>query len=172
MALIEEIFQGITKEVNQVKNRSQEMLQSFTITNQIKDLERKRTTIYIEIGRMVFAKLNKNDKISEDEVMIKVKDINKLDDEIGLLNDELSSLKAQYDPNASARQKAQAKAGYHTTPGSKCHSCQSEISTDKSFCPVCGAKVNNEENCSPDCPEEKSASDGSESNKTNETKSS
>ncbi len=162
MALIEEIFQGITKEVNQVKNRSQEMLQSFTITNQIKDLERKRTTIYIEIGRMVFAKLNKNDKINEDELMLKVKDINKLDDEIGLLNDELSTLKAQFDPNASARQKAQAKAGYRTTPGSKCYSCHSEISTDKSFCPVCGAKVNNEENCSPEANEEKPASDSNE----------
>ncbi len=159
MAIIEEIFQGITKEVNQVKNLSQDMLQTFNLNNQIKDLERKRLTILIDIGRYVLNKFNKNDSLNEEEIKLKVKDINKIDDEIFLLNEELNKIKAQNDPNAPASQKAKAKAGYRTTPGSKCKSCKSDISLDKNFCPVCGERIDISESESSDSSENPTAKD-------------
>jgi hypothetical protein len=138
MTIFDDLVQGITKEVSKVQTRSQEMLQSYNLVNQVKDLERKRTAKLLEIGRLVCDKYQRTAEVPDDLLKDKTNEIAGYEHEIGLLQAEIDSLKTTLDPNAPNSSRTDAKAGYTPTPGYECPRCQAPANRDKSFCAVCG----------------------------------
>lgn len=138
MTIFDDLVNGITKEVSKVQTRSQEMLQTYSLSNEVKELERKKNAKLMEIGRLVCDKHLRNADIADDVLKDKANEVAALDLDISTKQAELDGLKAQGDPDVSTSQKAQAKAGYTPTPGYECPSCHAPASRDKSFCPSCG----------------------------------
>lgn len=136
--IIDDLLQNITKEVGKVQARSQEMLQSYNLNGQVRELERKKTAKLLEIGRLICDKYQKDLNVSEDLLKDKVNEITGYEQEIVVLQSELDSMKMQHDPNVSSTQKAEAKAGYTPTPGYECPRCHAPANKEKSFCPLCG----------------------------------
>jgi hypothetical protein len=137
--IFDDLVQGITKEVTKVQSRSQEMMQSYNVSNQIKDLERKRTAKLIEIGRLVCDKYQRSANVDEDALKDKTNEIAGYEHEIGLLQAELDTLKTTTEnPSAPSSARAEAKAGYAPTPGYECSRCHAPANRDKTFCAVCG----------------------------------
>lgn len=139
MTIFDDLVQGITKEVSKVQTRSQEMLQSYNLVNQVKDLERKRTAKLLEIGRLVCDKYQRSADVPDDLLKDKTNEIAGYEHEIGLLQAEIDSLKAAAaGPNAPNSERTQSKAGYAPTPGFECPRCSAPANREKSFCAVCG----------------------------------
>ncbi len=139
MTIFDDLVQGITKEVSKVQTRSQEMLQSYNLVNQVKDLERKRTAKLLEIGRLVCDKYQRSADVPDDLLKDKTNEIAGYEHEIGLLQAEIDSLKASAaDPDAPSSKRAESKAGYTPTPGFECPRCSAPANREKSFCAVCG----------------------------------
>ena len=141
MTIIDDLMQGISKEVSKVQTRSQELLQGYNLQAQIKDLERKRTAKLLEIGRLVYDKYHADKEVAEDVLKDKTNEVAGYDSEIAILQSELDGLKVQTDPDTPQAKKSEAKAGYHASPGFECPSCHAPASKDKSFCPHCGEKL-------------------------------
>jgi len=138
MGLIDDFVTNISKEVGKVQARSQEMMQTYNLSGQIRELERKKTAKLIEIGRSIFDKYHNNKQVSEETLKDKVNEIGGYDHEIALLQTELDSLRAANDPETPASQRADVKAGFNPTPGFECPTCHAPASKDKAFCPICG----------------------------------
>ncbi len=138
MSLIDDLMQGISKEVSKVQVRSQEMLRSYNLSQEIRELERKKTAKFIEIGHLIYDKFERNASIADELLKEHVREIASLETDIAHLQTELDSLKVQSDPDTPASQRADAKAGFNPTPGFECPSCHAPASRDKSFCPICG----------------------------------
>ncbi|HEY9787216.1 MAG TPA: hypothetical protein V6D17_17635 [Candidatus Obscuribacterales bacterium] len=145
MGLIDDFVQGISKEVSKVQNRGQEMMQSFNLQNQIRDLERKKTAKLLEIGRLVCDKYTRNTDVSEDVLKDKANEVSGYENEITILQTELDSLKTVSDPEAPTSKKSETKAGFHPTPGFECPNCHAPAAKDKTFCPSCGSKLKKED---------------------------
>ena len=138
MSLIEDLVQGFGNEVNKVKVRSQELMQAYNLSQEIRELDRKKTAKFIEIGRLVYDKFERQDEINEEIFKEKVKEIVVFENDISVLQAQLDSLKMQNDPNVPASKKAEAKAGYTATPGFVCPKCHASANREKAFCPTCG----------------------------------
>lgn len=141
MGIFDEFVQGVNREISRVQSRSQEMLQAYNLNSRVRSLEGQRTAILIEIGRMVFDKYQRHLEVSEDSLRDKSNQIVELEHQITVLKAELDAIHAQSDPNTSASQKADYKAGYTTTPGFTCPHCQAPANVDKGFCPACGGSL-------------------------------
>lgn len=141
MGIFDDIVQGVGREISRVQARSQEMLQSYTLNNQIRTLEGKITATFIEIGRLVYDRYERKQEVSEDTLKEKTQEIVKCEQEIVVLKSELEALRVQSDPNAPASQKAEVKAGYAPTPGFCCSHCHAPANKEKSFCPACGGDL-------------------------------
>lgn len=141
MGLIDDLVQGINREMNKVQTRGQEMMQTYQLNSQLRALEGKKTATLIEIGRLVYEKYQRATEVSEQTLIDKAKEITSLEHEMTSLQAELDKVKSQYDPNRPASQRAEAKAGYTTTPGFNCPHCQNPASSDKAFCPCCGGSL-------------------------------
>jgi len=141
MGVFDELVQGVNREIARVQSRSQEMLHAYNLSSQIRRLEGKKTSTLIEIGRMVFEKHQQKVDVSDESLKAKTDEIVELEHQITVLQAELDALKVQSDPNASASQKAEYKAGCGPTPGFTCPSCQAPANMDKSFCPSCGGSL-------------------------------
>ena len=149
MSIIDDVFQGLSKEVNRVQERGQEMFQSFNLTSQIKDLERKRAAKLVEIGKLIVDKHHRQKDVSEDSIKEKVAEAVGFEDQIAILQAELDQIKVQNDPSTPASKKAEAKAGYHPTPGFDCPHCNTPVSKDKKFCPACGGDIESQSDDGP-----------------------
>ena len=141
MTIFDDLIQGVGREVTKVQARSQEMLQTYNLQNQIKDLERKRTAKLLELGRLVCDKYVREAHIDDDVFRDKANEVVAFEHEIGILQTEIDQVKLASDPNAPASAKAEAKAGFTPTPGYHCPRCQAPASKEKSFCPVCGESL-------------------------------
>lgn len=141
MGLFDELVTSLGKEINRVQNRSQEMVKTYSLSSQIRTLERRKNGILTELGRMVFDKYERHLEISDDNFKSRTEEIADIDDEIADLQDELEAMQLANDPTASASQKSQAKAGYRPTSGFKCPKCESPANDDKPFCPSCGCAL-------------------------------
>jgi len=141
MSLFDDLVQGVSKEVGKIQARSQEMLDTFNMSQQLRDLERRKTTKLLEIGRLVCDKYQRNMDVSEDKFKEKVQEVVGLEEQITLLQGEIDNAKAAHDPDTPASKKAEAKAGYHPTPGFECPRCTAPVNRDKGFCPCCGESL-------------------------------
>jgi hypothetical protein len=141
MTIFDDLVQGIGKEVSKVQARSQEMLQSYNLQNQIKELERKRTAKLLELGRLICDKYSRNANVDEDVFKDKSNEVVALEHEIGILQAEIDGMKMAADPNTPASAKANVKAGFTPTPGYTCPRCEAPASREKAFCPVCGESL-------------------------------
>jgi hypothetical protein len=141
MTIIDDMFSGISKEFEKVQTKSQEIMQGYNLSNQIKDLERKRNAKLLEIGRLVCDKYLRNAELSEDSLKDKTNEVSGYEHEISLLQAEVDQLKTTNDPSTPASQRADAKAGYTPTPGFECPRCHAPAAKDKKFCPLCGESL-------------------------------
>ncbi len=141
MGLFDDVVQGIQSEFVKVQNRGQEMMQTYQLNNQIRALEGKKTAALIEIGRLVFEKYQRAIDVPEDKLIEKAKEIGGYEHEMAALQAELDKVRVQFDPGKTASERAEAKAGYATTPGFTCPHCHCPASRSKSFCPACGGSL-------------------------------
>jgi hypothetical protein len=141
MGIFDDVVQGITKEVTKVQARSQEMLQVYNLTSQIREIERKKSAKLMEIGKLIFDKYQRNIAVLEETLKDKVSEIAGLEQQISELSAELEGLRMASDPNTPASKRAEAKAGYTATPGFECPRCHAAASREKSFCPTCGESL-------------------------------
>lgn len=139
MGLLDDAIQGIGKEVSRVQARGQELMQSFNLQNQIRELERKKTSKLLEIGRLVTDKYVKNEEVAEDILKDKANEVAGYDSEMQVLQAELDSLKV--DTEAPASKKAERSAGFNASPGYECPNCHAPAARDKAFCPSCGESL-------------------------------
>ena len=142
MTIIDDLLGGISKEFEKVQTKSQEIMQSYNLQNQIKDIERKRNAKLLEIGRLVCDKYIRNAEVSEDSLKDKANEVAGYEHEISLLQQEIDTVKAAHDPNTPASARADAKAGYTPTPGFECPKCHAPASKERKFCPLCGEALN------------------------------
>lgn len=141
MTIFDDIVQGVSKEVAKVQARSQEMLQSYNLQGQIRELDRKRIAKLLEIGKLIYDKYARNTDVSEDSLKSMVSEVETLEHDINELQAEIDNIKMQSDPSVPASQKAAAKAGFTPTPGYECPRCHAPASREKSFCPTCGESL-------------------------------
>jgi hypothetical protein len=141
MTIIDDLMNGIGKEFEKVQNKSQEIMQSYNLQNQIKDIERKRNSKLLEIGRLVCDKYLRSAEISEDQLKDKANEVAGYEHEMSLLQQEIETSKTAQDPNAAASTRADAKAGYTATPGFECPRCHAPANREKAFCPLCGESL-------------------------------
>ena len=141
MGIFDDIVTGINKEIGRVQAKSQEMMQTYQLNAQIRELEGKITAHFIEIGRLMYDQYERNKEVSEETLRAKTAEISEWEREITVLKAELEAVRAQYDPDVSASRKADAKAGYTHTPGFQCPHCQAPANSEKTFCPACGGDL-------------------------------
>ncbi|HNB21251.1 MAG TPA: zinc ribbon domain-containing protein [Candidatus Melainabacteria bacterium] len=139
MGLLDDVVQGIGKEVSRVQARGQEMMQSFNLQNQIRELEKKKTGKLLEIGRLVTDKYVKGEEVSEDILKDKANEVAGYESEMQILQAEMDSLKV--DTEVPTSKKSEKGAGFHTSPGYECPNCHAPAARDKAFCPSCGESL-------------------------------
>lgn len=138
MSILDDMVNGISKEVNKVQERGQEMFQSFNLSSQIKDLERKKSSKLVELGRLIVDKHHLKKDVTDEQVQERVNEVVGYEDQISILKAELDTLKTANDQNAPASSRSEAKAGFKPTPGYECPRCHAPAARDKKFCPACG----------------------------------
>ncbi|MBX3072304.1 hypothetical protein KF728_09910 [Candidatus Obscuribacterales bacterium] len=138
MSILDDMVNGISKEVNKVQERGQEMFQSFNLSSQIKDLERKKSAKLVELGRLIVDKHHLKKEVTEDQIQERVNEVVGYEDQIGILKAELDTLKTANDQSAPASARSEAKAGFKPTPGFECPRCHAPAARDRKFCPACG----------------------------------
>lgn len=138
MTLIDDVVQGLGREISKVKVRSQELMKSYNLSQEIRELERRKTTKFVEIGRLVYDKYELKDEINDEVFKERVKEIVAFENDILQLQAELEALQLQNDPSVPASKKADAKAGYTATPGFMCPRCHAPANKEKAYCPTCG----------------------------------
>ena len=139
MGLLDDVVQGIGKEVSRVQARGQEMMQSFNLQTQLRELEKKKTGKLLEIGRLVTEKYVRGEEVAEDVLKDKANEVAGYESEMQILQAELDSLKV--DTEVPTSKKAEKGAGFHTSPGYECPNCHAPAARDKSFCPSCGESL-------------------------------
>jgi rubrerythrin len=141
VSIIDNVLNSVAKEVSKVQSRSQEMMQGFSLQNQVNELERKRNAKFMEIGRMIYQKHHDSKEVSDEVVKERCSEVTALTHEISVLQAEIDQMKVKNDPDATPSQKAEAKAGFKASPDYTCPSCQAPASREKPFCPACGESL-------------------------------
>lgn len=141
MGLFDDVISGISRELDKVQSKSQELLQIYNLKSEAMSIENKKTAILLELGTLVFEKYTDGKEVSEEYLKAKTDEIVKLEHKLTVIQAEIVALQAQNDPNASYSKKAEAHAGYTATPGFNCPHCGAEANRAKSFCPSCGGNI-------------------------------
>ena len=110
VSLIDNVFNSVAREVNKVQTRSQDLMQTMSLQNQINELERRKTMRLAEIGKVVFDEKHNHAPAREDEVKRLCDEVASLEAEMAVLQAEIDKVKAKNDPDATPSQKAEASA--------------------------------------------------------------
>jgi hypothetical protein len=141
VSIIDNVLNSVAKEVSKVQSRSQEMMQGFSLQNQVNELERKKNAKFMEIGRLIYDKHHNNKEVSDETIDERCSEVTALSHEISVLQAEIDQIKVKNDPDATPSQKSEAKAGFKTSPDYHCPSCNAPASREKPFCPACGESL-------------------------------
>ena len=68
MSIIDNVLNSVAKEVSKVQSRSQEMMQGFSLQNQVNELERKKNAKFMEIGRMIYDRQHHKKEVSDEVI--------------------------------------------------------------------------------------------------------
>ncbi|MDZ4834504.1 MAG: hypothetical protein SGJ27_12065 [Candidatus Melainabacteria bacterium] len=137
MSIIDDLVTGVSKEVNKVQERGQEMFQSFNLSSQVRDLEKKKSSKLVDLGRLIVDKYHGGKDVSEDTIQERVSEVVGYEDQINILKAEMDAIKPT-DASAPTAQRSEAKAGFKPTPGYDCPRCHAPAARDRKFCPACG----------------------------------
>jgi hypothetical protein len=140
MGLIDDVMKNINSGINEIQNKSQEVMQQLTITNRIKSLEERKNALLINIGQLIFDKYEKGDEVSEDLLKEKTKELSQIEKDIESARAELKQYRPA-DPNAPHTEKAAHGAGYKPTPGFQCPHCGAPANSTKFYCVSCGGSL-------------------------------
>lgn len=140
MGFIDDVVKNINQGINEIQNKSQEVMQSLTISNRIKSLEERKNALLINIGQLIFDKYEKGDEVSEDLLKEKTKELSQIEKDIDAAKAELKQYKPM-DPSAPHAEKAAHQAGYKPTPGFLCPHCGAPANSTKFYCVSCGGSL-------------------------------
>lgn len=139
MGFIDDVMKNINQGINDIQNKSQEMMQQMNINTRLRSLEERKQQLLINIGQLVYDKYEKGDEVSEDLLREKVKEIAGIERDIDLAKQELNQVKV--DSEAPRSQKAAHSAGYKPTPGFACPHCGAPANSSKFYCVSCGGSL-------------------------------
>ncbi|MBS1992015.1 MAG: zinc ribbon domain-containing protein [Cyanobacteria bacterium SZAS LIN-2] len=141
MSIIDNVLNTVAKEVSKVQSRGSEMVQGFNLQNQISELERKKNAKFMEIGRLIYGKNTDGKEVSDELIAERCAEVTAISHEISVLQAEIDQIKVKNDPDATPSAKAEARAGFKTSPDYTCPSCHAPASREKPFCPACGESL-------------------------------
>jgi len=141
VSIIDNVVNTVAKEVSKLQSGCNDIVQGFSLQNQVEALERKKTVKLAEIGRLVYSKTVDGKDVSDEVIAERCSEVTALSHEIAVLQSEIDQMKAKADPDATPSQKAEARAGFKTSPDYNCPSCHAPASREKPFCPACGESL-------------------------------
>ena len=139
MGFIDDVVKNINQGINDIQNKSQEVMQNISISNRINSLEGRKTAVLINIGQLVYDKYEKGDEVSEDLLKEKVKELAQIEKDIEIARVELKQ--ATVTGDAPRAEKAATGAGYKPTPGFTCPHCGAPANSSKFYCVACGGAL-------------------------------
>jgi hypothetical protein len=139
MGFIDDVMKNINQGINDIQNKSQEVMTNISLSNRINTLEGKKTALLINIGQLVYDKYEKGDEVSEELLKDKCKELTLLEKEIEAARVELKQTRAEGD--APRSEKAAHQAGYKPTPGFQCPHCGAPANSGKFYCVACGGSL-------------------------------
>jgi ubiquinone biosynthesis protein UbiJ len=93
MGFIDEMIQGLSKEVENIKARSQIMLRIYHLDQEIKDLQQQKTDQLASIGSVIYDKYQQQIMPSEEPLRQKCTEIQAIEKDIADLQTQLGRLK-------------------------------------------------------------------------------
>ena len=139
MGFIDDVVKNINQGISEIKDKSQEVMQSLSLSNRVNSLEGRRTALLINIGQLIYDKYEKGDEVAEELLKAKVKEIAEIESELVVTRSELEGLRPASD--APRSEKAAHASGYKPTPGFVCPHCGEQANVGKSFCVSCGGSL-------------------------------
>ena len=139
MGIMDDVLKNLNQGISEIQNKTQEAMNSLSISSRINSLEAKKNALFINIGQLIYDKYEKGDEVSEDLLKDKAKEITAIEKEIDTARGELKSMKLE--PDAPRAEKAAHQAGYKPTPGFHCPHCGAPANSSKFFCVSCGGSL-------------------------------
>ena len=75
MGFIDDVMKNINQGINDIQNKSQDVMQTVSINARIRSLEERKQQLLVNIGQLVYDKYEKGDEVSEDLLREKVKEL-------------------------------------------------------------------------------------------------
>ncbi|MGH7194308.1 MAG: hypothetical protein ACREJM_12375 [Candidatus Saccharimonadales bacterium] len=132
-------MKNINQGINDIQNKSQEVMTNISLSNRINTLEGKKTALLINIGQLIYDKYEKGDEVSEELLKDKCKELALIEKDIEAARIELKQTRVEGD--APRSEKAAHQAGYKPTPGFQCPHCGAAANSSKFYCVACGGSL-------------------------------
>ncbi len=139
MGFIDDVMKNINQGINDIQNKSQDVMQQVSINARIRSLEERKQQLLVNIGQLIYDKYEKGDEVSDELLREKVKELAGLEKDIEIARQELATVKV--DTDAPKGQKAAHSAGYKPTPGFVCPHCAAPANSSKFYCVACGGAL-------------------------------
>lgn len=139
MGFIDDVMKNINQGINDIQNKSQEMMNQVSINTRLRSLEERKQQLLVNIGQLIYDKYEKGDEVSDELLREKVKEIAGIERDIDLAKTDLAT--AKVDGDVPRSQKAAHSAGYKPTPGFTCPHCGAPANSSKFYCVACGGSL-------------------------------
>ncbi|HEY9791681.1 MAG TPA: hypothetical protein V6D22_14855 [Candidatus Obscuribacterales bacterium] len=139
MGFIDDVMKNINQGINDIQNKSQEVMTNISLSNRINTLEGKKTALLINIGQLIYDKYEKGDEVSDELLKDKCKELALIEKDIDAARVELKQQRVEGD--APRSEKAAQQAGYKPTPGFQCPHCGAAANSSKFYCVACGGSL-------------------------------
>ncbi len=103
MGIFDDLIQGISKEVSKVQARSQVMIKTYNLGQELRELEQQKTARLAAIGRSIYDKYERQINVEEESLQAQCKDIVALEKDIAHLQKQLDDLKAERDSQSTPK---------------------------------------------------------------------
>ena len=99
---LDDLIQSFRKEVSKIQARSQQMIAVYNLNQEIRELERQKTTKLADIGRLIYDQYEQQMPTNEEALRQMCKEITALGKDISQLQTKVDNLNAQSSPNTPA----------------------------------------------------------------------